>query len=147
MKYKPINSIELENRIEIICEMLLKGFSAKDIKKQADEMLWNISSRQIEHYIRTAKNKIASKKNSDELQYELNLSLNRLELLFRNTFELQDYKTALSVIEKKCKLLGLPENNISSDNKLEITHNILLNGSKVNNIEYDNDIIDFKYDV
>jgi len=145
MKNKPVNQIEFDERIEIVSELILKGYSTKEIQRYADELLWGVTRRQIDNYVKQAKEKIISQTTADEIRFEMNLTLNRLELLWKNSLELQDYKTALSVIEKRAKLLNL-ENIPTADNTLKITHNIMINGQK-SNIEYDNDIIDFKYDV
>jgi len=145
MKNKPVNQIEFDERIEIVSELILKGYSTKEIQRYADELLWGVTRRQIDNYVKQAKEKIISQTTADEIRFEMNLTLNRLELLWKNSLELQDYKTALSVIEKRAKLLNL-ENIPTADNTLKITHNIMINGQK-SNIEYDNDIIDFQYDV
>lgn len=140
MRKKQSNPIEIENRIDLVSEMLLQGFSCKDIKERGRELLWNVSPRQIENYIHTAKENISKQKNLN-FDYELNLSLNRLEYIYRESLQLQDLKTALNVIEKKCKLLGLPNENVS-DNTIHISHNFIINGKSVTKDELDFDLTD-----
>ena len=115
------NTIEKEQRVATITEMLLQGKARAEIQLLAST--YGVSGRQIDFYIADAKKAIAESK-TDDLKFEIGFALRRYEMLFANCLEMQDFKTAVSIVEKRCKMFGIAEPNdkIANDNSLVIKH-------------------------
>jgi hypothetical protein len=100
-------TVEVINRVEEITALLVAGFARKDILQfVAKERDWDVCSKTIDNYIHKARKKI-EKACDTKTEQELGMSLKRLEELYRRSFAIQDYKSALSVVKEKNTLLGL----------------------------------------
>lgn len=99
---------EKEKRIDVICELLIKGLTrgqmCQYVSKKTD---WNISERQVDRYIEEAKEKI---KNSDnDKGFEIQRAKRRLEKLYIKNEEIEDYKECRALIDTSAKLFGWNE--------------------------------------
>ena len=99
---------EKEKRIDVICELLIKGLTrgqmCQYVSKKTD---WNISDRQVDRYVEEAKEKI---KNSDnDKGFEIQRAKRRLEKLYIKNEEIEDYKECRALIDTSAKLFGWNE--------------------------------------
>jgi len=102
------NDFEKEQRIDTICEFLIKGLSNGQMFRYVSEKTeWGISMRQLENYIAEAKEKI---KNSDnDKGFEIQRAKKRLEKLYVKNESLEDYKECRALIDTSAKLFGWNE--------------------------------------
>jgi len=104
------NEIETENRVNTCVGYLLGGRSRSEILTLTTA--WGVTSRQIDNYLKSAKDKITEM--PLDRSYELNKALARLESLFTLAFDNGNIREATNVINAQIKLLKLePE---ASDN-------------------------------
>ena len=99
---------EKEKRIDVICELLIKGLTrgqmCQYVSKKTD---WNISDRQVDRYIEEAKEKI---KNSDnDKGFEIQRAKRRLEKLYIKNEDIEDFKECRAIIDTSAKLFGWNE--------------------------------------
>lgn len=102
------SEFELEKRIDIVCEMLIKGLSNSQMFRYVSEKTnWGVSTRQVENYIATAKGKI---KNSDnDKGFEIQRAKRRLEKLYQKNESIEDFKECRAIIDTSAKLFGWNE--------------------------------------
>lgn len=111
--------LEIENRIDYVFEMYVKGASTKYILRHCSEK-WNISNRQIETYLQRAKNYIDTHYNDEYKKGVLNRALAQVDNLYVKNYTIEDFRECRNIIESKCKLLGLyPTKQIELTAKLE----------------------------
>lgn len=96
---------EVQARVEKVFEYIVTGMKPADICQYASEE-WGVSDRQAFRYMADANQKIIESSDINRNR-ELGLALSRLNLLFKNAFKLQDYKTCLQVQREINTLLGL----------------------------------------
>ena len=99
---------EKEKRIDVICELLIKGLTrgqmCQYVSKKTD---WNISDRQVDRYVEEAKEKI---KNSDnDKGFEIQRAKRRLEKLYIKNEDIEDFKECRAIIDTSAKLFGWNE--------------------------------------
>jgi RecB family endonuclease NucS len=105
-KAKKSSVAEVERRVQEVLRIRLDGAALHDVVQYATEMKWDVSERQVSHYIRRA----------DDLLVERN-DRNRKRLLARHCAQREslyaravngaDYRTALAVVDSLAKLQGL----------------------------------------
>lgn len=103
-----VDGIEIEKRIFSIYQILLQGYTKRRFILQyvSEKTDWNLDERQIDNYIKKAKELILEKF-EDDIDFEKRLSLQRFEQLYTMNYKIQDYKECRSIIEARCKLLGI----------------------------------------
>ena len=99
---------EKEQRIDLVCEFLIKGLTtAQMFRYVSSKTDWGISSRQLDNYISEAKQKI---KNSDnDKGFEIQRAKRRLENLYVKNEGFEDFKECRAIIETSAKLFGWNE--------------------------------------
>ena len=107
-KEEKSTSFEKEQRIDIVCEMLIKGLSNSQMFRYVSEKTnWGISTRQVENYIAEAKEKI---RNSDnDKGFEIQRAKRRLEKLYQKNESIEDFKECRAIIDTTAKLFGWNE--------------------------------------
>ena len=102
------NDFEKEERIDIVCEFLIKGLTRGQMFQYvSNKTEWNITQRQLDNYIAEAKEKI---KNSDtDKGFEIQRAKKRLEKLYVKNESLEDYKECRALIDTSAKLFGWNE--------------------------------------
>lgn len=108
-KEEKATEIEKEKRIDIVCELLIKGLTTSQMFRYVSEKTkWGISSRQLDNYISEAKQKI---RNSDDRDkgFEIQRAKRRLESLYRKSEEIEDLRECRAIIETSAKLFGWNE--------------------------------------
>ena len=107
-KEEKSNSFEKEKRIDLICEMIIKGLTRSQmiqyVSKKTD---WNLSDRQVDTYISEAKEKIKNSEN--DKGFEIKKAKMRLEKLYQKNESIEDYKECRALIESMAKLFGWNE--------------------------------------
>lgn len=103
-------------RITKVAEMLLQGFSKQDIVTYTATN-WNVGQRQTENYMADAQKEIDSVCN-DKIQGVKNLTLLRLENLYKESYQKGDYKTALAIVKAQYETFVLVRD---SEESKEIT--------------------------
>jgi len=109
-----ITAAEKQKRINQITELLLTGHSRADICRFASEMGWETSERQIERYI-SAANDDFRESSHIERDREIGKAQRRFERLFRQSYQIKDYKTAMQVQEKLIALFALAAKDDNND--------------------------------
>ena len=99
---------EKEQRIDAVCEFLIKGLTTSQMFRYVSSKTdWGISSRQLDNYISEAKQKI---KNSDnDKGFEIQRAKRRLENLYVKNEGFEDFKECRAIIETSAKLFGWNE--------------------------------------
>ena len=108
-KEEKATEIEKEKRIDIVCELLIKGLTTSQMFRYVSEKTkWGISSRQLDNYISEAKQKIRNSEDSDK-GFEIQRAKRRLESLYRKSEEIEDLRECRAIIETSAKLFGWNE--------------------------------------
>ena len=99
---------EKEQRIDAVCEFLIKGLTtAQMFRYVSSKTDWGISARQLDNYISEAKEKI---KNSDnDKGFEIQRAKRRLEKLYIKNEDIEDFKECRAIIDTSAKLFGWNE--------------------------------------
>lgn len=103
---KKSTDAELELRIAIIYEMVVKGASRKYIVRYGSET-WKISSRQIDDYLKRVYEDIKETYGEDYKKDILSKQLAQLDDLYVKNYTIEDFRECRNLIESKNKLLGL----------------------------------------
>ena len=108
-KEEKATDIEKEKRIDIVCELLIKGLTTSQMFRYVSEKTkWGISSRQLDNYISEAKQKIRNSDDNDK-GFEIQRAKRRLESLYRKSEEIEDLRECRAIIETSSKLFGWNE--------------------------------------
>lgn len=97
---------EIELRIATIYEMVVKGASRKYIVRYGSET-WNVSSRQIDDYLKRVYEDIKEAYGDEYKEQVLNKQLAQLDDLYVRNYTIEDFRECRNIIESKSKLLGL----------------------------------------
>ena len=103
------SEIEKNERVRIIAKMILEGYSNSRMILQnvADKYnSWGKEERTIYFYIEEAK-KLLAEISKNEIEFEKNLALNRLEALYTMNYKIQDFRECRNIVEARVKMLGL----------------------------------------
>jgi len=107
MAGKKGNDASVLQRASIIQELLLQGYSRRDIINYVkNNTTWGVSETQIDRYIKKANQFILE----DVQKFggaEFEKAILRLEMLFRRNFEAERYRDALDVQKELNKVLDL----------------------------------------
>ena len=118
-KEEKATDIEKEKRIDIVCELLIKGLTTSQMFRYVSEKTkWGISSRQLDNYISEAKQKIRNSDDNDK-GFEIQRAKRRLEALYRKSEEIEDIRECRAIIETSAKLFGWNEAD-----KIDVNANI-----------------------
>ncbi len=103
-----VDDSEINNRVFYISKLILQGYSKRSflLEKITSDNNWNVSERQIDNYIKKAKDLIKNSYTKEDLVIEKDIALNRLEALFSMNMKIQDYREARNVTMDRMKLLG-----------------------------------------
>ena len=99
---------EKEQRIDLVCEFLIKGLSRSQMFKYVqNKTKWDISLNMLDRYVAEAKQKI---KNSDnDKGFEIQRAKRRLEKLYTKNEDIEDFKECRAIIDTSAKLFGWNE--------------------------------------
>lgn len=111
--------LEIKRRVQEVYKMLLSGISRAEIIQYVTETPkpntpnpinrpWNVDDRQIDHYIARATKQFEALAEVDR-KAEYGKAKARFEYIYKNTINVQDWKTALATEKARCDLLGLSE--------------------------------------
>lgn len=114
------DDIEIQKRIFAIAKLILEGYVKRAfLLQKISEFDWGVTERQIDNYIKSAKELISNQFDENDLSLEKDIALNRLESIFTMNMKIQDYREARNTIMDKMKLLGLLTHNIDHTSKGE----------------------------
>jgi len=115
-------------RVEKVTELLASGLNGGQIYRLVKEKYgWQVSERSIWHYIQRA-NQIFAEESRTKIVDEYGKALRRLNMLFANSFKIQDYKACLAIQIEINKLLGFTT-------KSTVEHTGQVTGNTINNIK------------
>lgn len=100
-----------EQRVFIVQEMLLSGLNRRNIIENIskNELLnWNVSSKQIDHYIKAANTLINTQLEKDRPAMKAKIYA-RYDFLYKKLINVKDYKGAGKIIEQLAVLMGANE--------------------------------------
>jgi hypothetical protein len=97
---------EVAQRVDAIYDLLLQGVGRRGIAQYAEQHGWGVTARQIDTYIRRAKQLLAAQAAVDR-DLELGKAVGRLELLFMKALAAEDRPEARNVLKEGIALLGL----------------------------------------
>jgi len=115
-KAKKSTKAEIELRIQTVIEWILQGITYNEIVRYSASK-WNIASRQVDNYIKTAKEEIKSCSDLEK-EEQITLAIARYNDLYRKNYSIKDYKECRGVQDSLNKMLGLNEAE-----KLDLTDN------------------------
>lgn len=107
------------DRTEKILNLLLLGFTRREITGYAAKEEWGISQRSIDRLIQAATAKIEEAANT-KTEREIGLSILRTEDLYKRNIAIQDYKAALATLKERNELLGLKKQTGAPTGNVEI---------------------------
>ena len=113
------SDIEKRERVQIIAKLILEGYSNPRMILQAvaDKYdSWGKEERTLYYYIEEAKELLAEI-SKNEIEFEKNLALNRLEALYTMNYKIQDFRECRNIVEARVKMLG-----INAPTKVEVTN-------------------------
>lgn len=102
---------EYEARLEVVASLIEKGLTQAQYVRYAREKLtdWNVSDRQHRRYYQEAMRRFGDEATGlDRAAYHVR-ELRRLDFIYGAAVKVQDYKTALSAIDKTIRLLKLDD--------------------------------------
>ena len=103
------SEIEKNKRVQIIAKLILEGYSNTHILLQiiAEKYKsWGKEDRMIYNYIKEAK-ALLSEIAKNDIEFERELVLNRLEALYTMNYKIQDFRECRNIIESRSKILGI----------------------------------------
>lgn len=115
-----ITNIERDRRVNLIYDLLVLGTSRAQIIQYASEKAWNVTDRQIDHYIQRANQRFEEESKVHQA-HELGKAVRRLNDLYQKTLKVQDYRQALANQRELNALLGL---YAPSKSELKVSINI-----------------------
>lgn len=98
---------ELELRVKSVVSWILQGRSYKDIVRYSSKN-WNISSRQVDNYVKIAKEEIKASTNITK-EEQITIAIARYNDLYLKNYTEKDYKECRGVQDSLNKMLGLNE--------------------------------------
>ena len=99
--------IEIDKRVDLLVSLILQGYSRRDILGYTGESTdWNVCENTIDSYLAQAR-QIIQLESKERRQYHIGETVLRLGLLFKKSFENDDYKNCLSIQNTLIKLLAL----------------------------------------
>ena len=113
------SEIEKNERVQIIAKLILEGYSNTRMILQyvADKYdSWGKEERMIHYYIQEAK-EILAEIAANDITFEKDLALNRLEALYAMNYKIQDFRECRNIVEARVKMLG-----IGAATKIEVTN-------------------------
>jgi hypothetical protein len=111
--------VEINERVMLIAKAMLEGYTNRRILLQylsEKYNKWGKQDRMIDIYISSAKEIIADIMQND-LEFEKNLALNRLDALYSMNYKIHDFRECRNIIETRAKILGY---NAAESIKLEV---------------------------
>lgn len=111
--------VEVNERVMLIAKAMLEGYTNRRIllqylSEKYDK--WGKQDRMVDIYIASAKEIIADIMQND-LEFEKNLALNRLDALYSMNYKIHDFRECRNIVEVRAKILGY---NASESIKVEI---------------------------
>jgi len=109
MKENKANTVETEERTMIVLDMLLSGLKRREILINVannEKLNWNICDSQIDNYISKA-NKIIKEYGKLNKEKIIAKARARYEFLYKKLVDVNDYKSAASIVEKDTELAGI----------------------------------------
>lgn len=104
-KEKSTNA-EIEIRLSIVYDMVVKGSSRKEILRYAATE-WDLAYRQVDDYLARVNQDIKDTYGQEYKELILNKQLAQLDDLYVKNYQVNDYRECRNLIESKSKLLGL----------------------------------------
>jgi len=118
---KSTNAQILE-RVKEVINLLINGNSREDIVQYCTAQ-WKIKERQTDTYIKKAKKHIEEKVEK-EIDYNFNLTILRMNNLYKKSIDKKDYKTALSIQKELAQLLQLYDTKLKIETDVKFINNI-----------------------
>ena len=113
-KFKRVTLLEIEHRIDMVAEYIVRGYKLPDIKKIAVMPVadggfgWNISLRQIENYYKDGFDLATKAITKEDIRNQFFLMVGQLDNLYRKSLAEGNDKLALETLKEKNKVLPLP---------------------------------------
>jgi hypothetical protein len=126
IKAKRADNLHLEVRHKQVALLIMGGYAKRAflMQKIAETYPeWNVNERQIDNYIREARELIKNTYTEDDLALEKDIALSRMDSLYVMNIKIQDYRECRNLIADRMKMLGLyaPEkfDHTSKGDKIE----------------------------
>jgi hypothetical protein len=102
-----VTELGYNERVNEVIKLILNGFSNRKVLFQhiTETKDWNVSERMLDNYLKEAK-AVLSTISENELEYEKNLALNRLDALYFMNQKIHDFRECRNIIETRSKILG-----------------------------------------
>lgn len=121
--YVSTSNIELKKRVEVVAELLIRGYSRANIIKICNnpdgKFNWNLEHRTIDNYMRSARKSFAINGKGSKKDFT-NLAITRYNDLYQKNYSAEDFKECRGVQDSLNKLLGVNEpEKVDMDVKLK----------------------------
>lgn len=104
-KPKPADAVEVERRVKFVAEMMLDGYSSRELEAMIMES-YGVQERQARKYVEKARKKFAETLDGN-FQENLNLACARRLMIFRKCMDSRSYRDAHAVLQDHDRLTGL----------------------------------------
>lgn len=114
------DNLHLEVRHKQVAILILNGYAKRAflLQKIAEEYPgWGVSERQIDNYIKDARELIKNQLTPEELIMEKDIALSRFDSLYVMNQKIQDYRECRNIINDRMKLLGISVEKIDHSSK------------------------------
>lgn len=132
------DNLHLEMRHKQVALLILNGYSKRAflIQKIAETYPeWNVCERQIDNYIKEARELIKNQLSPDDLALEKDIALSRQDSLYVMNMKIQDYRECRNLINDRMKLLGIFIERVDHTTKgNEINKTVELSDEQFNSI-------------
>lgn len=114
------DNLHLEDRHKKVALLILEGYNKRAflLQKIAEKYPeWGVKERQLENYIKAARDLLKNEFTDDELNIEKDIALSRMDALYTMNMKIQDYRECRNLINDRMKLLGLQVEKVDHSSK------------------------------
>ena len=109
---KKADAAEVKKRVDICLRLILSGLRPSEILQYAAEKTdWRLQERQVRTYIKRARSEI-EKLQQPKVEFAYNQAMLQLDDLLKRCINVQDYRTARSILKDKHQLQGLLKHKV-----------------------------------
>jgi hypothetical protein len=113
------DNLHLESRHKKVAILILNGYAKRAflIQKISEEYPdWGVCERQIDNYIKAAREIIKNQYTEEDLLLEKDIALSRMDSLYTMNMKIQDYRECRNLIIDRMKLLGIAVEKTQNEN-------------------------------
>lgn len=127
------DNLHLELRHKQVAILILNGYAKRSflLQKISEEYPdWGVSERQLDNYIKAAREIIKNKLTPEDIALEKDIALSRFDSLYTMNMKIQDYRECRNIINDRLKVLGI-------ENPSKIEHSGEIKTTEIKGITFD----------